>query len=208
MRNGALASDPEDRGNAILSTLPLSDPAAIELPMEHQRRVVTIAIVSGETTTGHPWRLRLVNVHLDTALALFHGGPSSARERQARALIATLERLSPFDGPTLLAGDFNTMLGEGEPAVQLLRAAFPDAPGTDAHPTWHGPIGLSEKLDYVFATGVTGGIDVQRLPSRYGSDHYPLLSVIRFSERAAVSTTPWSRREVQGRYWPPPNSES
>ena len=38
MRNGASVADPaEDRGSAILSTLPLSEPIAIELPGERQR---------------------------------------------------------------------------------------------------------------------------------------------------------------------------
>jgi endonuclease/exonuclease/phosphatase family metal-dependent hydrolase len=180
MRNGALADDVEDRGNAILSTLPLSDPLAIELPIEHQRRVVAVAAIDGETTTGRRWRLRLASVHLDTALALLHGGPSAARERQASALISILVNVSPFEGPTVLGGDFNTLLGPGEPAVQRFRAAFPDAPLTDTRLTWSAPLGLSEKLDYVFARGLAGAIDVQRLPSRFGSDHYPLLSVIRF----------------------------
>jgi endonuclease/exonuclease/phosphatase family metal-dependent hydrolase len=180
MRNGALADDPEDRGNAILSTLTLSDPLAIELPIEHQRRVVTVAAIDGETTSGRRWRLRVASVHFDTALALFRGGPSAARERQASALISTLVDVSPFDGATVLGGDFNTLLGPVEPAVRHLRAAFPDAPLTDTRLTWSGPIGLSEKLDYVFANGLAGAIDVQRLPSRFGSDHYPLLSVIRF----------------------------
>ena len=44
MRNGSSAADPaEDRGSAIVSTLPLSNPMAIELPGERQRRVVISA---------------------------------------------------------------------------------------------------------------------------------------------------------------------
>jgi hypothetical protein len=40
MRNGASADVPaEDRGNAILSTLPLTEPVAVELPGERQRGV-------------------------------------------------------------------------------------------------------------------------------------------------------------------------
>ena len=169
MRNGAAADDPEDRGNAILSTLPLSDPAAIELPLERQRRVAAVAVVSGRTTAGVEWRLRLVNVHLDTALALLHGGPLTARRRQADALAAAL-----------VAGDFNTWLGDREPAIRALRAAFPDAPAPRYGATWRGPLGLRATLDYVFARGHARSIAVQRLPSRFGSDHYPLLSVITF----------------------------
>src|SRR6185436_12044026 len=46
MRNGARA-DREDRGNAIASTLPLDDVRVLELPFEHQRRVVPMATVEG-----------------------------------------------------------------------------------------------------------------------------------------------------------------
>jgi endonuclease/exonuclease/phosphatase family metal-dependent hydrolase len=179
MRNGALADDPEDRGNAILSTLPLSDPAAVELPIERQRRVAAVATVGGQTTTGAAWRVRLANVHLDTALALFHGGPLTARKRQVDALVAALTESLPFPGPTVLAGDFNAWLGEREPAIRALRGAFPDAPAL-AGSTWAGPLGLRATLDYVFAKGPVGTIQVQRVPSRFGSDHYPLLSVVRF----------------------------
>ncbi|MGH9142756.1 MAG: hypothetical protein ACRD2I_16615, partial [Vicinamibacterales bacterium] len=71
MRNGDTGD--EDRGNAIVSTLPLTEPAAIELPLERQRRVVITAAVEGSTNSGRPWHLSLVDVHLDTALALRHG---------------------------------------------------------------------------------------------------------------------------------------
>ena len=47
MRNGAPAASAEDRGNAILSTLPLTDFTAIELPFERQRRVAVAATVAG-----------------------------------------------------------------------------------------------------------------------------------------------------------------
>lgn len=180
MRNGAARDDPEDRGNAILSTLALSDPAAIELPFERQRRVVAVASVAGRTTAGTQWRLRLANVHLDTALAPLHGGPLAARRRQADALITALTRSLSFDGPTVLAGDFNAWLGEREPAIRDVRAVFPDAPPVGGGATWTGPLGLHATLDYVFARGAMRAIQVQRLPSRFGSDHYPLLAVIEF----------------------------
>jgi len=179
MRNGAFADDPEDRGNAILSTLPLADPAAVELPIERQRRVAAVATVDGHTSAGAAWRLRVANVHLDTALALLHGGPLTARRRQADALLVALTESLPFAGPTVLAGDFNAWLGEREPAIRALRAAFPDAPPLSGS-TWAGPLGLRATLDYVFAKGPAVTIQVQRLPNRFGSDHYPLLSVVRF----------------------------
>jgi hypothetical protein len=65
MRNGAKYR--EDRGNAILSTLPLSDPVAIELPYERQRRVAVSARVSIPLRNGKLAPLRLVSAHLDNA---------------------------------------------------------------------------------------------------------------------------------------------
>jgi len=176
MRNGVAADDPEDRGNAILSTLPLSDPAVVELPFERQRRVVAIAFIGGQTRSGTPWRLRLVDVHLDTAVAVTRGGPFEARRRQATALLGTLTA-SP--APTVVAGDFNAWLGRREPAIDLLRREFPDAPPAGG-PTWIGPAGMRATLDYVFARGEWQAMRVARLPSRFGSDHFPLLAVIDF----------------------------
>jgi endonuclease/exonuclease/phosphatase family metal-dependent hydrolase len=47
MRNGDSPADPPaDRGSAILSTLPLQEPVAIELPGERQRRVAIVASVA------------------------------------------------------------------------------------------------------------------------------------------------------------------
>jgi endonuclease/exonuclease/phosphatase family metal-dependent hydrolase len=180
MRNGLLADDPEDRGNAILSTLPLSGPAIVELPFEHQRRVVPVATISGRTSRGVAWRLRLADVHLDTALALTRGGPMTARRRQVDALIDALSNGLRFDGPTIVAGDFNTWLGDREPAIRALRVAFPDAPRLHDGPTWVGPLGIHATLDHMFARGALRAIRVQRLPDRFGSDHFPLLGVVSF----------------------------
>src|SRR4030095_974677 len=109
MRNGIASVDPEDRGNAILSTLDLSDPVVVELPMENQRRNAVVATVQAQARDGSPWVLRVANVHLDTALAITRGGPFAARRRQAHALIDSLR--TPEDVPTVLAGDFNTWGG-------------------------------------------------------------------------------------------------
>jgi endonuclease/exonuclease/phosphatase family metal-dependent hydrolase len=183
MRNGLVPDDPEDRGNAILSTIPLSDPAVIELPFERQRRVAAVATIGGTTSAGGSWRLRLANVHLDTALALTRGGPLRARRRQVEALIRELSDAASGAPDTreglLVAGDFNAWLGEREPAIDALRRAFPDAPPAKG-PTWIGPFGLRATLDYVFARGELRGIQVQRLPHRFGSDHFPLLTVVDF----------------------------
>ena len=102
--------------------------------------------MGGRTSEGAEWRLRLANGHLDTALALWHGGPMAARVRQANALVAALTQSLSFDGPTMLAGDFNTLFGDGEPAIRVLRAAFLDAPPARGGATWSGALVLRARL--------------------------------------------------------------
>lgn len=114
MRNG---TDQEDRGNAILSTLPLEHVEAIELPIAHQRRVAIAATLSGMST-------RVATVHFDTALGLGGGGPSTWRRRQARAVIRDL---AGDTGALIVGGDFNTWWGRDEPAVRELQRTWPDA---------------------------------------------------------------------------------
>ena len=176
MRNGIASVDPEDRGNAILSTLDLHDPVIVELPMENQRRTAVVATVRAQARDGSPWVIRMANVHLDTALAITRGGPFAARRRQAHALIDSLR--TPADVPTVLAGDFNTWRGPTEPALNILRSAFPETPRTVNAETWRGPLGIRAQLDYMFMRGGLAEARVQRLPSRFGSDHYPLLAIV------------------------------
>jgi endonuclease/exonuclease/phosphatase family metal-dependent hydrolase len=175
MRNGA---GRVDRGNAILSTQPLSDLLVVELPFERQRRAAAGAVVSGVSTRGRPWRVHVASVHLDTAPALLHGGPAAARRRQAEALI---EALAALDPPVVVGGDLNTSWGADEPAFVALQRAFPDARTNDAV-TWRGPWAMSARLDHLFLR--TGDVApsaravVERAVDRYGSDHYPLVTML------------------------------
>jgi endonuclease/exonuclease/phosphatase family metal-dependent hydrolase len=186
MRNSGFgtADAAEDRGNAILSTLPLGDPAAIELPFERQRRVAVAATIRGRTTAGAAWTIRVVDVHLDTGLALTRGGPLAARRRQAIALI---DALGQPPQPTIVAGDFNTWFGGHEPAVDVLRRAFPDTPRTKLAATWHGPLGTRAVLDRVFARHLPNGASVRRLSDRFGSDHYPVLALVDVGSGQALA---------------------
>src|SRR5262249_6947212 len=88
MRNGRDA--PEDRGCAILSTRPLVDPVAIELPWVAQRRVA-VAV----TTTPTPMRpaIRIVSVHLDNR---------PGRREQSDALAHWLHASIDDDVPTII----------------------------------------------------------------------------------------------------------
>jgi endonuclease/exonuclease/phosphatase family metal-dependent hydrolase len=156
----------EDRGAAILATSPLEAITVVELPFEKQRRIALGANVDG---------LHLVNVHFDTSVGVFRGGPGAVRRRQARALI---EALAGLPAPALIAGDLNTWWGDDEPAVKELRRAFPAAKPARARETWRGPLRSGNKLDYVFANGLEPPITVTRLDERFGSDHWPLLAVV------------------------------
>jgi len=193
MRNNSAerAAAAEDRGTAILSTLPLADLQVIELPFERQRRVALAASVAGRTSDAAAWQLRLANVQIDTTLALTRGGPVAARRRQAEALLEALSRpdlmrsglRTEESAPRtsmILGGDFNTWLGNKEPAVEVMSRAFPDTPRPAEVATWRGPLGAHATLDHVFVRGPFRFVSTRRLSGRFGSDHYPLLTLVDF----------------------------
>ena len=174
MRNGGAASN-EDRGNAILSNLALTDLTAIELPFERQRRVAIGATIAGTTSGGSPWRVRIVNAHLDNTASGKHAWIAAeySRARQARGLTSILHD----DQPTILAGDFNTWFGFSDQAYVETARAFPDFRMSDRRATFLGLL----RLDHVFlrlAPGWQGAF--RRADSRFGSDHYPLVGTVQF----------------------------
>lgn len=187
MRNGPPVVSDEDRGNAILSTLPLSDFTAIELPFERQRRVAVAATVSGRAPGGRPWRLRVVSSHLDNMVGARRGwilGSEFARIRQARAIVEHLRH----EPAVVLGGDFNTWFGFHEQTTSEIARAFPATDLHDRRPTFAGLL----RLDHLFfrlPDGWEG--QVRRASDRYGSDHYPL--VARIDLRGAPGASGRSR---------------
>lgn len=156
------------RGTAILSTLPLRDPRAIDLPHERQHRVVSTATVDVDGR-----QLFVASAHFENRLAMFGGGPfaDQARGRQAEALVAAL----PRDVPGIVGGDLNTILGPGEPALRILRERFSDTPVTQSAPTFHNRL----VLDHLFVDLPDGWTAARRVVARrYGSDHHPVLGAI------------------------------
>ncbi|MEO7274545.1 MAG: endonuclease/exonuclease/phosphatase family protein [Vicinamibacterales bacterium] len=174
MRNGAPKVSDEDRGNAILSTLPLSELTAIELPFERQRRVAVVAHVSGLAADGQPWSLRVVSAHLDTfggARRLWMVGGGYARLRQARALLAFMADSTP----TILGGDLNTVWGFDDRAYKETARVFQAPLPRDRRPTFRGLL----RLDHVFFRLPEGWrAEYERGPSRFGSDHHPLIAQV------------------------------
>lgn len=179
MRNGGPLSSDEDRGNAILSTVPLTELSAIELPFERQRRVAVAATVSGTEPGGAPWRLRVASAHLDNmsgARRLWLAGGEFGRRRQARALVAALSEQHPL----VLGADLNTLFGFRDSAYLETARAFPQTRVTDRRATFAGVL----RLDHLFFRLDAGWTSrFSRADDKYGSDHYPLLGIVDFAQR-------------------------
>jgi endonuclease/exonuclease/phosphatase family metal-dependent hydrolase len=181
MRNGP---DRTDRGNAILSTLPLADASAVELPFEYQRRAAVLASV--ELGGG---RLRLASGHLDPRGPLGHKWLGAAgRAIQMRHLLAALE-----EDTVILGADLNLGRGRAEPAWRALQEAGFTFGVPPVLPTWRHTYHALPRLvlDYIMVRdrrGTVGGARIHRLdedaadrgPTVFGSDHHPLLARIDF----------------------------
>jgi endonuclease/exonuclease/phosphatase family metal-dependent hydrolase len=175
MRNGSPAASSEDRGNAILSTLPMTDLAAIELPFERERRVAVAATLTGITTTRNEWRLRIVDAHLDNTFspARLWLAAEYGRTRQARALVSWIAD----EHPLVLGGDFNTWSGFSDAAYLALAHAFPGTRTADRRATFRGLL----RLDHLFFRLPSDWkASFGRAPQRFGSDHFPLVGELRF----------------------------
>jgi len=188
----------EDKGNAIISTLPLSDFIVAELPFEAARRVVPMATVHGPNGDS----LRVASVHLITtppAWRTLKTG-NSARLRQALGLVEALELIerersgcleavqstefvvqcdSTYTTPTVIAGDLNTW-STRETALRHLMAYFPDSPPLLNEPT-RGPF----PTDHVLFRSGRGGVRIltrtyRRIPKAYYSDHNPIIVYFKF----------------------------
>jgi endonuclease/exonuclease/phosphatase family metal-dependent hydrolase len=177
MRNGAELR--EDRGNAIISSEPLIDPFAFELPLARQRRVALGAAVQVQTADG-PKRLELLDAHLEPlsspkTLWVF----KNPRAGQVRALLNVLESPRYADDAiagVVLGGDFNTVRsGHDEDAYHLARAWSRSLVSEDARNTH-----MMGRLDYLFfRLGSGWTASTKRLDERFGSDHYPVVGIFK-----------------------------
>jgi endonuclease/exonuclease/phosphatase family metal-dependent hydrolase len=182
----------EDRGNAILSTLPLTDVLALELPLKRQRRVAIAANVRGSTRDGSAWSLQLTSVHLENRRSVGDGvvglTGAAARERQMQWLLEQL----PAARKAVLAGDLNSWTrGAEEGAVLRALSRFQQTAPLPSGPTHVSHVIFRERLDYIFARVPGGGMSAyQRAPARYGSDHYPLTAWIHFPASTTAGAGP------------------
>jgi endonuclease/exonuclease/phosphatase family metal-dependent hydrolase len=160
----------EDKGNAILSVLPLSTPIALDLPLEGGRKVAVAATVRGPGGE----RVRVVSSHLDVASTLVRAlvSGNQTRSRQAKGLIDGLEqaeRDGPLTDAVVVGGDFNAWIGS-ETTLKVMRDAFPDSPEWDGL----GTRGSFPPDHIFFRRSSSGALTVegyQRIGELYGSDH-------------------------------------
>ena len=193
MRNGLEAS--EDRGNAILSTLPLTDFQVVELPVQKQRRIAVAATVGGGPAPG----LRVVSVHLDhmSSWRRLHRSLGADRALHAERLVDAFtdeERI-------VVGGDFNSWFGgNGEEAIRLMRSHFPGPVERPVQGTLETPLfPFNRLLDHLFFRLPEGWSGEYRVaPSRYGSDHRPLVGWVRGPEDARVRVPEDSRARMPG----------
>ena len=162
------------RGNAIVSSRPLRETRGIALPRERQPRMAAF----GAITVGNQ-SLYVVSTHFENRLSWLRGGvfSDSARGRQAEALLRALP-----DGPGILGGDLNTLLGPAEPAWRLFAMRFPDTPKDQANATFRERL----VLDHLFFDLPDGWTASRRVvEDRYGSDHHPVLGIVAITSRRA-----------------------
>ena len=171
MRNGSASSleSREDRGNAILSTEPLSDIRAIELPFGKQRRVAVAATVTPRGSTIRA--LRVITTHFDT---------NGDRVDQAEALSERIGSL--VDLPLVAAGDLNSRRGFDDRALSVMSGRIAlESCGTQRTVRWPWRLELPlffliGRVDFMFSTleaSVTR--TCQTLSHAHDSDHLPIL---------------------------------
>ncbi|MGH7631575.1 MAG: endonuclease/exonuclease/phosphatase family protein [Gemmatimonadales bacterium] len=180
MRNGAHRSD---RGNAILSTFPLEDSVAWELPFGLQRRVAlagTVRLPDGRS-------LRVCSAHLDP-----RGGSARdllgvlGRGGQAQAVLDQLDR---EPASTVLGADLNLARGRRERAFRVFTHAgfvhgVPERAPAWPHTYHRMPRLLLDWLLVRDPARLIAGLEIERVdeeprdrgPYVFGSDHHPLLA--------------------------------
>jgi hypothetical protein len=176
-RNGDRVVDGvgEDKGNAIVANVALSDPMAVEVPFEAGRKVAVGATVHGP---GGP--VRVVSLHLDVASTLLRTFVTGygTRIRQAEGLANGIDLARP-PVAAVVGGDFNSW-SDQETALLRFQARYPESPVPDATPT-RGFLPTDQMFFRSDAEGrlalVPGSYRV--IEPTYGSDHKGRILEIR-----------------------------
>ena len=175
MRNGK-DTEPgrrEDRGNAILSTEPISDVRAITLPFGKQRRIAVAATITPRGSSIAP--VRVVATHFDIG---------SSRLAQAESFA---DRIAGFaDLPLIVGGDFNSPGGLRDKAVQAVSRRIPmESCGTGRTFTWPQRFNLLAfldfgRFDFLFSNLEGSGLTRQcrTIDDWFRSDHRPVMLTV------------------------------
>jgi endonuclease/exonuclease/phosphatase family metal-dependent hydrolase len=153
-----------DFGVAVLSPWPLADPQKIPLPHEHRVRKTRRAAV-GVTVDRPSGPVRVYGLHLESPFGL--GGHD--RREQARVVAATA---AAWDGPVVIAGDFNGRGGADEAAKAGFLWISRDVKNT----------AMLFDLDHVLARGLCPagrGASAKADDATNASDHRPVWAVLR-----------------------------
>ncbi len=156
--------DAGDTGVAILSRLPIADPSRVELPWSEcawrPRLALAASVHTGLT------RFHVFNSHID---------PHATMAEQLAQHEAIIERAARVDGrePTILLGDFNTLIRRTRDATRrLLESHGYESPLPSGTGTWRAGL-LRLHADWIFVRGA-------RI-TRWGvarplsvSDHWPV----------------------------------
>lgn len=163
MRNGpgSTLEEREDRGVAILSSEPIDEVIAIELPFARQRRIALLATIHPH---GGALSLRMGVGHFDAL-----GG-----SRQATRLADYLTANAP--GPSFIWGiDTNATFGARSGSVRALERIVPRVTqcGTGPTSSWVA------RVDFMFSNIAPWRIArCDTLSRRYGSDHLPSVAAL------------------------------
>jgi endonuclease/exonuclease/phosphatase family metal-dependent hydrolase len=136
-------NDTGDTGIALLSRLPVSDVARIDLPWHEcawRPRLAMAAMIA--IGVAH---LRILNAHVD---------PHAAVNGQLEQLEALMSAAKKYAGPTLIVGDFNTLSNKKVAETrQFLESHGFSTPFPSGTPTWRG-MGIRLHADWIFGCGV------------------------------------------------------
>lgn len=159
-----LVGEEGDTGVALLSRLPLSDAARIELPWDECPWRPRLAVTASVPFGGR--RLHIFNAHIDTHAAV------EGQLEQHRTVLALADRLGESE-PVVLLGDFNTLDDEARRAArELLESRGYTTPLPTNTPTWRSGF-IRHHFDWVFTRGArVTRWGVARV--RGVSDHWPV----------------------------------
>ena len=158
-------------GTALLSTLPIQDPASVRFVTSPptQSKGFVVAAVDFPARCGR--RVTVVSVHLDFTVSL-------TRKGQIKELITYLRR---WKTPYIIMGDFNCAWTNYEPTLHLLakeldvRSYDPEDGTIVTYPS------ISKRLDWIFISRELEFVEYRTLPDML-SDHHAVLARIRFRD--------------------------